>query len=119
MEGVLLDETFLDLAIASCAVVINFAALEDLDTALAAPIDSASVNVLGNVQVLDNCLRNSVRRFMYASKVYVYSCEDGFYRCSRQAAELYVDEYQRAYRMLYTILSYGSLYGPQSDSRVS
>ena len=78
MEGVLLDETFLDLAIASCAVVINFAALEDLDTALAAPIDSASVNVLGNVQVLDNCLRNSMRRFMYASKVYVFSCEDGF-----------------------------------------
>jgi len=119
LEGDLLDETFLDLAIASCAVVINFAALEDLNTALAAPIDTASVNVHGNVQVLDNCLRNSVRRFMYASTVYVYSREGGFYRCSRQAAELYVEEYQRAYKMFYKILSYGSLYGPQSVSRAS
>ncbi len=119
MEGDLLDETFLDLAIASCAVVINFAALEDLYTALAAPIDTASVNVHDNVQVLDNCLRNSVRRFSYASTVYVYSREGGFYRCSKQAAEQYVEEYQRAYGLDYRILRYGPLYGPLSDSRAS
>ena len=53
---------------------------------------------------------------MYASSVYVYSREGGFYRCSKQAAEHYVEEYQRAYGLNFTILRYGSLYGPRADA---
>ena len=45
----------------------------------------------------------------------VYSREGGFYRCSKQAAEHYVEEYQRTYGLDYNILLYGSLYGPRSD----
>ena len=116
LVGDLLDENLLDEAISGCAVVFNFAAIADLDRALATPIDTARVNVLGNVLVLDACRRHSVRRFMYASTVYVYSREGGFYRCSKQAAEQYVEEYQRAYGLDYTILRYGSLYGPRSDN---
>ena len=116
LVGDLLDENLLDEAISGCAVVFNFAAIADLDKAVATPIDTARVNVPGNVLVLDACRRHSVRRFMYASTVYVYSREGGFYRCSKQAAEQYVEEYQRAYGLDYTILRYGSLYGPRSDN---
>ena len=116
LVGDLLDENLLDEAISGCAVVFNFAAIADLDKALSTPIDTARVNVLGNVLVLDACRRHSVQRFMYASTVYVYSREGGFYRCSKQAAEQYVEEYQRAYGLDYTILRYGSLYGPRSDN---
>ena len=116
LVGDLLDENLLDEAISGCAVVFNFAAIADLNKALATPIDTARVNVLGNVLVLDACRRHSVRRFMYASTVYVYSREGGFYRCSKQAAEQYVEEYQRAYGLDHTILRYGSLYGPRSDN---
>ena len=116
LVGDLLDENLLDDAISGCAAVFNFAAIADLDKALTTPIDTARVNVLGNVLVLDACRRHSVRRFMYASTVYVYSREGGFYRCSKQAAEQYVAEYQRAYGLDYTILRYGSLYGPRSDN---
>jgi len=45
---------------------------------------------------------------------YVYSREGGFYRCSKQAAENYVEEYQQLYGLDYTILRYGSLYGPRA-----
>ena len=115
LVGDLLDENLLDDAISGCAAVFNFAAIADLDKALTTPIDTARVNVLGNVLVLDACRRHSVRRFIYASTVYVYSREGGFYRCSKQAAEQYVEEYQRAYGLDYTILRYGSVYGPRSD----
>ena len=115
LVGDLLDENLLDEAIRGCAVVFNFAAIADLDKAVATPIDTARVNVLGNVLVLDACRRHSVQRVMYASTVYVYSREGSFYRCSKQAAEQYVEEYQRAYGLDYTILRYGSLYGPRSD----
>ena len=113
--GDLLDDERLDAAIAGNDVVYNFAAIADLDEALSKPIDTVRVNILGNVQVLEACLRHQVRRFVYASSVYVYSRDGGFYRCSKQAAEHYVEEYQRTFGLEYTVLRYGSLYGPRSD----
>ena len=77
---------------------------------------TAQVNVLGTVNILEACRLHSVRRFVYASTVYVYSREGGFYRCSKQAAESYVEEYQRAFDLDFTILRYGSLYGPRADA---
>lgn len=117
LVGDLLDEALLDESIAGSDVVYNFAAIADLDKATATPVETARVNVLGNVLVLEACRRHTVRRFICASTVYVYSRDGGFYRCSKQAAEQYVEEYQRAYGLDYTILRYGSLYGPRSDNR--
>lgn len=117
LVGDLLDEALLDESIAGSDVVYNFAAIADLDKAIATPVETARVNVIGNVLVLEACRRHTVRRFICASTVYVYSRDGGFYRCSKQAAEQYVEEYQRAYGLDYTILRYGSLYGPRSDNR--
>lgn len=95
--------------------VYNFAALADLNEALDKPLTTVQVNILGNVQVLEICRQKNVKRFVYASTVYVNSREGGFYRCSKQAAENYVEEYQRTFGLDYTILRYGSLYGPRAD----
>jgi UDP-glucose 4-epimerase len=95
--------------------VYNFAAIADLDEAITKPIETARINVLGNVNILDACVRNKVERYVYASTVYVNSREGGFYRCSKQAAEQYVEQYWRSYGLNYTILRYGSLYGPRAD----
>ena len=78
------------------------------------PRETAEVNVLGNVNVLECCRRYGVGRFVFASTVYVNSREGGFYRCSKQAAEEYIQEYQRVYDMDFTIVRYGSLYGPRA-----
>lgn len=113
--GDMLDTTLLDQAIAGCDAVYNFAAIADIDEALNKPIDTVRVNILGNVQVLEACRRHGVNRYVYASTVYVHSREGGFYRCSKQSSEHYVEEYQRTYGLDYTVLRYGSLYGPRSD----
>ncbi len=113
--GDLLDNSLLNGAIVGSDVVYNFAALADLNKALDQPLETVRVNILGNVQVLEACRSNGVKRFVYASTIYVYSREGGFYRCSKQSAEHYVEEYQRAYGLDYTILRYGSLYGPRAD----
>lgn len=102
-------------SVAGAYAVYNFAALADLNLALTQPVKTVEVNILGNVQVLEACRLNDVQRFVYASSVYVYSREGGFYRCSKQAAEHYVEEYQNAFGLDYTILRYGSLYGPRAD----
>ena len=113
--GDLLDEKALAEALAGCNTVYNFAAIADIDDALNKSIETVRVNVLGNSMVLEACRNAGVQRYVYASTVYVYSREGGFYRCSKQAAEHYVEEYQRTYGLDYTILRYGSLYGPRSD----
>jgi UDP-glucose 4-epimerase len=95
-------------------VVYNFAAFADLNMAINNPLETVKANILGNVNVLEACLANGVERFMYGSTVYVHSREGGFYRCSKQAAEGYVTEYFKTYGIPYTILRYGSLYGPRS-----
>lgn len=113
--GDLLDAAAVEEAVRGCEAVYNFAALADLNDALDKPIETISVNVLGNAYVMEACRKHRVGRFLYASTVYVHSRQGGFYRCSKQAAEHYVEEYQNSYGLDYTILRYGSLYGPRAD----
>lgn len=113
--GDMLDTSVLEQVIAGCNAVYNFAAIADLDEALDKPIETVRINILGNVQVLEACRRHGINRYVYASTVYVHSREGGFYRCSKQASEQYVEQYQSTYGLDYTVLRYGSLYGPRSD----
>jgi UDP-glucose 4-epimerase len=113
--GDILDPKALQDAASGCDAVYNFAAIADLNDALYRPIETVNINILGNVYALEACRKHQVKRYVYASTVYVYSREGGFYRCSKQSAESYVEEYQRTHGLNYTILRYGSLYGPRSD----
>jgi UDP-glucose 4-epimerase len=102
-------------AVKGSDVVYNFAALADLNEAINKPLETININILGNANILEACKEFSIKRFVYASSVYVYGKEGGFYRCSKKAAEDYVKEYSNSYNLDYTILQYGSLYGPRSD----
>ncbi|HAW19779.1 MAG TPA: NAD-dependent epimerase [Flavobacteriales bacterium] len=102
-------------AVAGADVVYNFAALSDLNEGLNKPLETIQINILGNAHVMEACRNHNVSRFIYASTVYVNSRDGGFYRCSKQAAEHYVEEYQRVFGLDFTILRYGSLYGPRAD----
>jgi len=102
-----------------CNYVYHFAGLADLDDATTKPLDTVEQNVRGTFLLVDAAVKAGVKRFVYASTVYVYSDLGGFYRCSKQAAELYLEEYQRRYGIDFTIVRYGSLYGPRADMRNS
>ena len=114
-QGDIFNYNELDRAIKSADIVYNFAALSDLNEALDEPIETVKSNILGTVNALDICRKNKVKRFIHASTIYANSSEGGFYRCSKKAAEDYVDEYNKIYGINYTILRYGSIYGPRSD----
>jgi UDP-glucose 4-epimerase len=117
--GDILDEEAVHAAITGQDVVYNFAGIADLDDATTKPKLTVQLNVQGNLNIMEGCLRTPVRRFVYASTIYVYSQKGGFYRCSKQAAEIYIEEYQRRYGLNFTILRYGTLYGPRADERNS
>ncbi|MDR1043811.1 MAG: NAD(P)-dependent oxidoreductase [Candidatus Adiutrix sp.] len=115
--GDILDDGAVSRAVTGANAVYNYAGLADIGEANLRPVDTAAYNVLGNVKVLEASRQACVGRFIFASTLYVYGKSGGFYRCSKQASELYVEHYRQEYGLEYTILRYGSLYGPRADRR--
>jgi UDP-glucose 4-epimerase len=117
--GDILDETAVYEATQGQDFVYNFAGIADLDDATTKPKQTIQLNVQGNLNVMEGALKGGAKRFVYASTIYVYSQKGGFYRCSKQAAEIYIEEYHRRFGLEFTVLRYGSLYGPRADDRNS
>jgi len=117
--GDILDKKAVFDAVKGCDYIYNFAGMADLDAATTEPLRTIEQNIVGTAILLETTLRSRAKRFIQASTIYVYSDTGGFYRCSKQAAELYVEEYNRKFGLEYTILRYGTVYGPRADSRNS
>lgn len=117
LTGDILDEEIVRAGVQGADMVFNYAGIADIGEANNRPVDTARINVLGNVMILEACRREAVRRYVFASSLYVYGKSGGFYRCSKQACEIYIENYQATHGLPYTILRYGSLYGPRADTR--
>jgi UDP-glucose 4-epimerase len=113
--GNILERDAVMRAIKGSEVVYNFAGVADLEKAKEKPVKTVEINILGNTIILDACRENNVKRFVFASSLYVYSKTGSFYRSSKQACELIIENYHEDYGLPYTILRYGSLYGPRAD----
>jgi UDP-glucose 4-epimerase len=114
VQGDINDEAALAVLLADVDYVYHLAALADLNRAKELPTETVAINILGTVNLLKQCVKNKIKRFVFGSTVYVYSREGGFYRCSKQACENYIEEFNKKYQLDYTILRYGSLYGKRS-----
>jgi len=109
------DEKKVAEAIKGCEVVYNFAGIAGLEEVKNKPLEAVKSNILGNTVLLEAARKNRIKRFVFASTLYVYSKSGSFYRSSKQACELLIDNYREVYGLDYTILRYGSLYGPRAD----
>lgn len=93
------------------------------------PLHDANVNVIGALNVLDQCAAHGVRRFVFSSTGgALYGEPDRLpvgesypvrplspYGVSKAAAELYVDAVSRIAGMRATVLRYGNVYGPRQN----
>ena len=95
--------------------VFNFAGYSDLNKSRYDPIKTVNQNILGTVNCLEACKHNKIKRFFYASSLYSDTNIGNFYRCSKRAAEDYIVEYSKRFKLNYTIIKFGSIYGPGSD----
>jgi UDP-glucose 4-epimerase len=116
IQGDLGDPAALAAAVAGQDAVYHLAGFADLNAAKSRPLDTVVANIAGTVALLEAMRAAGVTRFLFASTVYVYSREGGFYRCSKQACESYIEEYGLRFGLRYTVLRYGSLYGPRADA---
>ena len=113
--GDILDPEKVNEAVRDTQYVYHFAGLADINEAKAKPVETITSNILGTTNILEACKNNNVCRFIFASTIYVYSELGSFYRSSKQACELIIENYFDEYDLNYTILRYGSLYGRRAN----
>ena len=113
--GDILDRDQLMEVIKGHDVVYHFAGMADIEDAKDQPLRAAELNIMGTLNTLEAARAANVKRFVFASTVYVYSHAGSFYRASKQSAEKFIETYHERYGMNYTILRYGSLYGQRAE----
>ena len=113
--GDLLDLDALRSAMKDVSYVYHFAGIADIGEAKVRPHDTIELNVIGITKVLEAAVEHGIKHIVYASTMYVYSNHGSFYRASKQAAEIIIEAYSEEYKLDYSFLRYGSLYGPRSQ----
>jgi len=104
----------LENAIKNSDIVYHLAAMSDIGECMEKPLSSAKINIIFTIKVLEFCKKYKIERLVFASTIYVHSSQGGFYRISKDAAENYVEEYYKRFSLNYTILRFGTIYGPRS-----
>jgi len=114
--GDVLDVGAIAGALRGCDAVYHLAAMADIGDALNNPRTAVEVNIMGTVNLLEAARANGLKRFVFASSIYVYSNQGSFYRTTKQACEHLVHDYHERFGIDFTVLRFGSLYGPRADA---
>lgn len=115
VKGNILNEKLISQVIKDKDYVFLFAGLSDLDEALVKPLKAIKMNILATSLVSKYCVIHNVKRLIFASSIYANSEEGGFYSSSKRAAEDFILQFSKKQKLKFTILRYGSLYGPRSN----
>ncbi|HEH5157342.1 TPA: NAD(P)-dependent oxidoreductase [Campylobacter coli] len=92
-------------------IVFNFAGFANLDDAIANPLKTLELNVMGNMHILEGCKMHKIKRYIYASSAYAMSDKGSFYGISKLTSEKIIEEYFKKFGLKFTIIRYGSVYG--------
>jgi UDP-glucose 4-epimerase len=115
IKGDVLDYGQITKAMEGCNYVFHTAAIADVDQARKIPRKTMEVNVVGTTNCLEAARETRVKRFLFASTVYVSGNRGSFYRISKQTCESLCKTYHEEFGLEYTILRYGSLYGREPN----
>ena len=110
-------------------VVNHHAAQMDVRRSVANPAFDADTNIIGTINLLQNAVKNRVKKFMFASTGgAVYGEQEYFpadekhptsplspYGISKLAVEKYLFFYRFQYNLNYSILRYANIYGPRQN----
>lgn len=96
-------------------IVYHFAGIADIGEASKLPVKTVEKNILATVNILNESVKNNINRFIFASTVYIHSEEGGYYKCSKKSCELYIQEFLKKSKLKFTILRYGTVYGPSKN----
>jgi UDP-glucose 4-epimerase len=110
-------------------LVIHHAAQVSVNNSWENPVLDAAVNVVGSLNLYENCRQYKVKKIIYASSAAIYGeplylgiDEEhpvkplSFYGLSKYLAEIYLKYYAGLFGLKFTILRYANVYGPRQRS---
>ena len=110
--------------------VIHHAAQIDVQHSIKDPSFDAQNNILGTINLLENCRAFGVEKIIYASSAAVYGEPEYLpldeehpikamspYGISKHTPEHYIKMYSQLYNLKYTIFRYANAYGPRQDPK--
>lgn len=110
-------------------VIFHLAAKNCISDCQEDPVDTASINVTGTVNVFEAARRVKVRKVIYAESSALYEGvrvlptpehqvhPKSFYAVSKLASMAFAEAFQRFYGLRMTALRYFCVYGPRQDYR--
>jgi len=113
--GDILDYGLISSVIKDAKYVYHLASVAEISQAATNPRKAIEQNIIGSTNVIEACIKAKVCRILLASTVYVYSNKGSFYRVAKQAVESMLEAYHEEFELEFTILRYGSLYGPRAQ----
>ena len=97
-------------------IVFYLADIADINEAKKNPMLTIRQNIL-NLTSIIHCLRNSkIQCYIYGSSLYVYSPAGSVYRATKQSAEILIETLSELYKLNYTFIRFGSIYGKRAQS---
>jgi UDP-glucose 4-epimerase len=107
-------------------VVVHQAAQVSVDKSARDVLLDANANIIGSINLFENCLRFRVKRILYASTAAIYGDPEylpidenhpvnpvSFYGVSKHTPENYLRVFACNYGMSYAVLRYANVYGPR------
>jgi UDP-glucose 4-epimerase len=110
-------------------IVFHLAAQASVGGSVKNPTKDAQINILGSINLLDCCVKYSVKKIIYSGSCAIYGnpiklpIQENHpfqplsqYAISKKAIEDYIQVYSKLYGLNYTILRYANVYGPRQNS---
>ena len=109
---VLLEE--LNAAMKDVEYVFHIAALSNINKVAENPLKAIDLNIMSTAKVLEAARNSQVERVIYASSYFVDSGKGHLYTTTKEASEMLCKDYYSLYGLPFSILRYGTAYGPRS-----
>ncbi|MDD2510137.1 MAG: NAD-dependent epimerase/dehydratase family protein [Syntrophomonas sp.] len=110
-------------------LVIHHAAQVSVNNSWDNPVFDAVTNIIGSLNLFENCRQYKVKKIIYASSAAIYGeplylgIDEkhpvkplSFYGLSKYLAEIYLKYYAGLFGLKFTILRYANVYGPRQRS---
>lgn len=109
--------------------VVHLAAQVSVQVSMKNPLADCLANIAGTVNLLQNCVKYNVKKFIFASSAAIYGepvylpiDEDhpqhpiSFYSQSKQTSEQYIKLYAKHFGLNHSILRFANVYGPGQNA---
>ena len=114
IQGSIVSLEELNAAMKDVEYSFHIAAFSNINKVAENPLKAVDLNIMSTARVLEASHNSGVERVIYASSYFVDSGRGHLYTTTKTASEMLCKDYYTLYGLPFTILRYGTAYGPRS-----